>query len=106
MSTATPTDCDPIQADLTAQFTVLIPKIENYAGARFRHLDLEAKAEAVQNVLALAWFRFLDLAAAGKHEDEAVVNSMIFFSIIHTSQHRLAHGCDGTKAKCVLDYGR
>jgi hypothetical protein len=106
MSSVTSTNRDPIQADLAEQFTALIQKIENYAGARFRHLDPEARQEAIQNVLALAWFRFLDLAAAGKHEDAAVVDSMIYWSIIHTSQGRRGHGCDGLKAKCALDYGR
>src|SRR4051794_4318730 len=67
-------------AELTAQFEALISKIENYAGARFRHLDPEARQEAIQNTLALCWVRFLALAAQGKHQEEAVVNSTIYWS--------------------------
>src|SRR5947209_738509 len=93
------------RAQLSDKFNALVPKIENFAGARSRHLNPEARQEVVQNTLALCWFRYLDLAKQGKHEDPGVVDGMIFWSITHTLAGRLAHGSAG-KAKCVLDYAR
>jgi hypothetical protein len=93
-------------AELKTQFEALVSRVENFAGARFRHLNPEAKAEAVQNATALCWFRLLDLAKQGKHQDEGVVNSMIYWSITHTSQGRLAHGQGQAKGKCARDYAR
>jgi hypothetical protein len=93
-------------AELSAQFEAMIPQIENFAGARYRHLNPEARAELIQNSVALSWFRYLDLAAQGKHQDPAVVEGMIYWSISHSGQGRLAHGKGQSKGKCVLDYAR
>jgi hypothetical protein len=93
-------------AELSAQFEAMIPRIESYAGARHRHLNPEARDELIQNSVALAWIRYLALAAQGKHQDPAVVEGMIFWSISHSGQGRLAHGKGQSKAKCVLDYSR
>ena len=92
--------------ELSVQFEAMIPQIENYAGGRYRHLNPEARAELIQNSVALSWFRYLALAAQGKHQDPAVVEGMIFWSISHSGQGRLAHGKGQSKGKCVLDYSR
>ena len=99
-------DQSPAPAELTAQFVAMLPRIENFAGARFRYLDRESRGEAVQNTVALCWFRLLDLAKSGKHADTDVVDGMIYFSIIHTAQGRLAHGRGGSNGKDALDYSR
>jgi hypothetical protein len=74
-------------AELSAQFEDLIPQIENYAGARYRHLNPEARDELIQNSVALAWVRYLALAAQGKHQDPAVVEGMI---LVHPAEARAA----------------
>jgi hypothetical protein len=84
----------------------MIPQIENFAGGRYRHLNPEARDELIQNSVALAWVRYLALAAQGKHQDPAVVDGMIYWSISHSGQGRLAHGKGQAKGKCVLDYAR
>src|SRR4051794_38756677 len=94
------------QAQLSDRFVTLIPQIENFAGARARHLDPEARQEVIQNTLALCWFRFLDLARAGKHRNDDVIASMVYHSITHPLAARPAHGREKSRAKCVLDSAR
>jgi hypothetical protein len=53
-------------ADLHTRFLVLLPTIERHGRVYFRHLKSHRKEEAVQEMLALAWLRFLRLAQRGK----------------------------------------
>ena len=47
-------------------FLLLLPKIESYANWAFRHLDVEARGNAVSDVIANAWVAFDRLVKAGK----------------------------------------
>ena len=53
-------------ADLHTRFLVLLPSIETHGRVYFRHLKPHRKEEALQDMLALAWVRFLRLAQRGK----------------------------------------
>src|ERR1700720_3826788 len=49
-------------------FLGLLPTIHRHAMARFRHLDSEAREDAVAAVVAHAWELFVRLASAGRQE--------------------------------------
>ena len=48
------------------QFLLLMPSIEKQASYAFRHLDFEARAEAIADVIAGAWVAFCRLVEVGK----------------------------------------
>src|SRR4051812_9213054 len=66
--------------NLQSQFEAKLDDIRGIAAYQFRGLSPEAKDEAVANTLGLCWKYFLRLAEQGKHEDEGVVNSMVYFA--------------------------
>jgi len=53
-------------ADLHTRFLVLLPKIETHARIYFRYLRPHRKEEALQEMRALAWLWFRQLAQRGK----------------------------------------
>ena len=92
------------QTDARSLFVSRLDEINRFAGAHFRHLDPDAREEAVQNSVVLAYRYWLRLAERGKTED--CFKSAVWWAIVHTSQGRRGGGCCKGKAKCVLDYGR
>ena len=80
------------------------PRSSASARIHHRHLDPEARQEAIQNTTALAWRYFLNAARQGKHEREDVFQSLIWWACQHTKQGRQGGGA--SNAKCVLDFAR
>ena len=87
-------------------FETRINEITGWIKPRFRGLDPEARDEAVQNTLALAWKFWLRLVEQGKEQDEDIFRSMVSFAVRHTRMGRMPQGRGGVKPKDVLDYGR
>ena len=51
---------------LHARFLALVPRVELHGRIYFRHLRRHEKAEAIQEMLALAWQWFLRLRRRGR----------------------------------------
>src|SRR3954451_6123479 len=90
--------------DLQAQFQSRIDTIKGICRFQFRQLDPAARDEAEANTLGLAWKYYLQLAKQGKHEDDAVFNSMVYHATRHTRLGRMPQG--QARAKDVLDYAQ
>jgi hypothetical protein len=86
-------------------FETHLPEIERLAGSHFRHLDPDAKEEAVQNAVVLAYRYWLRLAERGKTGEDCF-KSAVWWAAKHTKQGRKGGGGGKAKAKCVLDYAR
>ena len=95
-----------IAFDHHAAFETRIDSIVRLAGYHFRQLGPEAREEAIQNTLALAWKFFLRLVEQGKADQENVVSQMIGFAIKHTKMGRSLVGTDHKRPKDVIDYAK
>ena len=91
--------------DANDTFEVRLPEIERLAGFQFRHLHPEARQEAIQNSVVLAYRYWGRLAGRGK-VDEGCFRNAIWWACLHTRMGRRGAGPGGKKAKCVLDYAR
>src|SRR6516162_6948431 len=85
-------------------FEARIDEILALAAPHFRRLDLEAREEALQNTLGLAWKAWVRLVQQGKAGDEGVFRSMVWFAVKQTRVGRMPQG--RARAKDVLDYAR
>ena len=72
-------------------FLTMLPKIVRHARIAFRHLNPEAKQEAVQNVVANTWAAFVGLARRGKL-DQAYATVLAGFGVKQTHDHRIVGG--------------
>jgi hypothetical protein len=90
--------------DARTAFEARLPEINRLAGSHFKHLDPDAREEAVQNSVVLAYRYWLRLAEVGKTGEDCF-KSAVWWAARHTKQGRQARGC-GSEAKCVLDYAR
>jgi hypothetical protein len=80
-------------------FGRLVPELTRMAAAAFLSLDPEARDEAIQNSLALAWHAFLALIERGRGEEAGIIKSCLWYSIMQTRAGRtLPSGCE-TKPK-------
>jgi predicted RNA polymerase sigma factor len=95
----------PPATDPRTAFEDRLPEIERLAGSHFRHLDPDAREEAVQNAVVLAYRYWARLAGRGKDDDGCFRNA-IWWACRHTRMGRRAAGCGAAKARCVLDYAR
>jgi hypothetical protein len=91
--------------DARTVFASRLPEIECLAGSHFRHLDPDAREEAVQNSVVLAYRYWLRLVEVGK-TSENCFKAAVWWATKHTRQGRKGGGCGRGKAKCVLDYAR
>jgi hypothetical protein len=91
--------------DARTVFESRLPEIECLAGSHFRRLDPDAREEAVQNSVVLAYRYWLQLVEVGKSGEDCF-RSAIWWAAVHTKQGRRGGGCGRGKAKCVLDYAR
>lgn len=96
----------PTATDARTAFEARLPEINRLAGFHFRHLDPDAREEAIQNTTVLAWRYFLDAARQGKHGREDVFKGLIWWACKHTRQGRRGGGQGRVKPKCVLEYAR
>lgn len=86
-------------------FETRVDEIVRFVAPHFRGLRPEAREEAVQNTLCLAWKYFVRLMEQGKADDETVFRSMVLWAVEHTRQGRTPQG-RGSKPKDVIDYAR
>lgn len=91
--------------DAQTAFENRLHEIECLAGSHFRHLDPDAREEAVQNATVLAYRYWLRLAERGKTGDDCF-SSAVWWAAVHTKQGRRGGGSGKVKAKCVMDYAR
>ena len=91
--------------DARTAFENRLHEIECLAGSHFRHLDPDAREEAIQNSVVLAYRYWLRLAERGKTGDDCF-SSAVWWAAIHTKQGRKGGGSGKVKAKCVIDYAR
>lgn len=76
----------------SSTFTALLPEMQRMAAAAFRHLDPEAREEAIQNCLALTWKAYLSLTEQGRADEPGVLKSCLWYSIKQTRAGRRAEG--------------
>ena len=78
-------------AKCKAVYAKMLPSIKRHARIAFRHLNPEAKEEAVQNVLANSWAALVGLARRGKL-DKAFPTVLANFAEKQTRDHRIVGG--------------
>jgi hypothetical protein len=88
-------------ADLHTRFLVLLPTIETHGRIYFRHLKPNRKEEALQEMLALAWARFLRLAQRGKDALEFLATFNDFLVRAVSNGRRLMGTEKAKDAMCV-----
>ena len=84
-------------SDLQKSFEPLIETIIGICQLQFRGLAPEAKDEAIANTVGLCWKYNLRLVDQGRHDDEHVFNSMVFWPTRHTRQGRMVQQRKGSK---------
>jgi hypothetical protein len=98
--------CAPFNATLPplalhASFLAILPRIEHYGRIYFRHLRCsDRKADAIEEMRALAWSWYVRLAQCGKDASQFVTSLAIFAARAVNSGRRLA-GME--KAKDVMN---
>jgi DNA-directed RNA polymerase specialized sigma24 family protein len=71
-----------------AHYVGYLEDMRRMASAKFRHLDLEAREEAVQNSLALAWQAYRRLVLQGRGDEPGLLKSCLYYSIRQTKAGR------------------
>jgi hypothetical protein len=67
-------------------FVAELPELLIMAKARFRHLDPEARDEAIQNVTSLTWKYWVRLCQKGRGHEEGLLGSVWWYAC---KQHRV-----------------
>lgn len=86
---------------LHESFVSQLPELEAMAFAAFSDRDPEAREEAVQNTLALAWRAFVRLEEKGELSDHGILKSIVWYSIKQTKDGRSICGCP--RARDAMD---
>jgi hypothetical protein len=86
-------------------FVSRLSEMEDLAAGHFRHLDPEAREEAVQNSVVLAYRYWRRLVERGR-DAEGLLKGVLWWACRHTRQGRQGGGRAKMKPKCVLDYAR
>ena len=84
-------DLDVTQAQ--DSFVQMLPEIQSRAGATFRHLDPEAREEAVAETLALCWQNHLQCTLRGKHVGPS---SLAHYAMLSVQSGRSINGRNST----------
>jgi hypothetical protein len=92
-------------ADPSTQFVSRLPELEDLAAGHFHYLDPDAREEAVQNSVVLAYRCWRRLVERGRDAD-GLLKSVLWWACKHTRQGRQAGGRARAKPRCVLDYAR
>jgi hypothetical protein len=100
MSSSRPSGIGYHLSELHASFLLILPRIELHGRIYFRHLAADKKADAVQEMQALAWKWFVRLAQRGKDPGEFVMAFATFLTRAVSSGRRLV---GMVKAKDVLN---
>jgi hypothetical protein len=75
--------------ELHAKFLAILPRIELHGHIYFRHLDPHRKADAIQEMRALAWKWFLRLDEQGKDPADFLMSFTTFLARAVNSGRRL-----------------
>jgi hypothetical protein len=75
--------------ELHAKFLTILPRIELHGRIYFRHLDPHRKADAIQEMRALAWRWFLRLDEQGKDPADFLMSFTTFLARAVNSGRRL-----------------
>jgi hypothetical protein len=86
-------------------FVSRLSEMEDLAAGHFRHLDPEAREEAVQNSIVLAYRYWRRLVERGR-DAEGLLKGVLWWACRHTRRGRQGGGRAKAKPKCVLDYAR
>ena len=81
---------------LQAAFVRQLPNLRSLAASQFSELDREARAEAIQNTMALAWKQFRRLAKRGK-DAAKLAKSCVWYAAKQTRMGRLPQRCPNAK---------
>jgi hypothetical protein len=90
----------PSLAHLHARFLELLPAVERHGQIYFRHLGPDRKADAIQEMRALAWKSFLRLHERGRDPADFVTSFTTLLARAVNSGRRLA---GMAKAKDVMN---
>lgn len=85
--------------NLHETFVRQLPDLEVDALGRFRHLDPEARQEAVQNTTALAWKYWLRLVERGGAVDDGLLKSVWWYAMKQTADGRTITRGDGRRGE-------
>ena len=85
------TDLDLPQAQ--SQFTRMLPEIQSRASLTFRHLDPEAKEEAVAETVAMCWKNHLQCSLRGK---AVGASSLAHYAMLGVKSGRSLNGQNST----------
>jgi hypothetical protein len=94
-----------MQAVADLPFVSRLAEMQDLAAGHFRHLDPDAREEAVQNSLVLAFRYWRRLVASGK-DAQGLLKTVLWWACRHTRHGRQGGGRGKAKPKCVLDYSR
>jgi hypothetical protein len=87
-------------------FGNLVPELTRMASAAFRDRDPDAREEAVQNTLALAWHAYAALILRRRGMDEGLIKSVLWYSVRQTRAGRTLPSGGDTKPKCPFEYAK
>src|SRR5947209_17548829 len=87
-------------------FAGQVAELRRMAAAQFLYLDPEAREEAVQNTLALAWKSFRALILKGRAGEDGILKNVLWFSIRQTKVGRTLRPRGDTKPRDVFDNAR
>ena|ERR1051326_2255893 len=100
MATSVERSCQATLAQLRASFLELVPRIEVHGRIFFRHLKCcHKRADAIAEMVALAWMWYIRLAHRGRNASEFAVTFCRFLGFAVKSGRKL---CGQEKAKDVL----
>ena len=91
--------------DASTAFEDRLPEIDRLVASHFKHLDPDAREEAIQNSTVLAFRYWTRLVEKGKTGEDCFM-AAIWWAISHTKLGRQGGGRAKSKAKCVMDYAR
>jgi hypothetical protein len=94
-----------MQAVSDHPFVFRLSEMENLAAGHFRHLDPDAREEAIQNAIVLAFRYWRRLVASGRDAD-GLLKTVLWWACHHSRRGRQGGGRARIKPKCVLDYSR
>jgi ATP/maltotriose-dependent transcriptional regulator MalT len=89
---------DVALSEIQDQFVHMLPEIQSRAGATFRHLDPEAREEAVAETLALSWKNHLHCASSGK---AVGASSLAHYAVLGVKSGRSLCGQSATDVQAL-----
>jgi hypothetical protein len=82
-----------------SQFDAMVPDLIRMAAAKFRHLDPDAREEAIQNTLALTWHGYVGLIRQGRGDEPGIAQSILWYAVKQTRAGRTVPTGESTRPK-------